>query len=128
MFPLSKLGRRCASSVHTKQVTNSVNYSKSYEKEEAQNWRILKLRPADLMQNTGSHHSTTLWSCTAGPESKAEMFEFFSNNQKNCSEKLLFFCKYHPGQPFPLPLSTTPSSRKNAAGRQRISHSTQRTT
>lgn len=60
---------------------NSVNYSKSYEREAAQGWWILKLRPSDLMQNTGSHHSTPLWSSTAGPEKEAEMFEFFNNNK-----------------------------------------------
>lgn len=70
---------------------NSVNYSKSYEREAAQGWWILKLRLSDLMQNTGSHHSTPLWSCTAGPEKEAEMFEFFNNNnKKNCSEKQYF--------------------------------------
>lgn len=87
---LPKLGRSCASSVHTEQI-NSVNYSKSYEREEAQSWWILKLRPSHLMQNTGCHHSTPLWSCTAGPESEAEMFEFFNNNKKNCFEKRYFF-------------------------------------
>lgn len=41
--------------------------------------------------------------------------------------EMAIFCKYDPGQPSPLPLSTTPSSRKNAEGRKRINHS-QRTT
>lgn len=89
LSPLPKLGRSSASSVHTKQVTNNkkqvtnpVNYSKSYKREEAQSWWILKLRPSDLMQNRGSYHSTTPWFCTAGPESEPEMFEFFNNNKK----------------------------------------------